>query len=232
MTNNKFAEKNMFEDKFFVRKKVNCEKLISYGFSKADDGYRYSTEVMNGQFLLNVFVTSGGAVTTHMVDTASDEEYTLHKIESSVGAYVGEVRSVCEDMLRDISQKCFEPDVFRSEQTHAVIAYVREKFGDELEFLWEKFTDNAIWRRRDNQKWYGLILTIPRSKLGLNSDEVVEIIDLRLKPEQMSQTVDNKKYFPGWHMSKKSWYTIILDGSVPCDEIFRRIDESYDLAFK
>lgn len=222
----------MFEDKFFVNKKVNCEKLISYGFCETADGFRYSTEVMDGQFLLNVFITSGGAVTTQMIDTVSEDEYTLHKIESSVGAYVGEVRSVCEDVLGDISQKCFEPDVYHSEQTHAVINYVRERFGDELEFLWKKFDDNAIWRRKDTQKWYGLVLTIPRSKLGLNSDEVVEIIVLRIKPEQMAETVDNKKYFPGWHMSKKSWYTIILDGSVPSEEIFRRIDESYDLARK
>lgn len=222
----------MFEDKFFLSKKVNCEKLSSYGFCETEDGYSYSTEVMNGQFQLNVFITNNGAVTTRMIDTASEEEYTLHKIESSVGAYVGEVRAACEDVLRDISQKCYEPDVFRSEQTRAVIEYVREKFGDELEFLWEKFTDNAIWRRKDNQKWYGLILTIPRSKLGLKSDEVVEIIDLRLKPERMAETVDNEKYFPGWHMNKKSWYTIILDGSVPSEEIFRRIDESYELAKK
>ncbi|MCH5299360.1 MAG: MmcQ/YjbR family DNA-binding protein [Ruminococcus sp.] len=222
----------MFEDKFFIGKKVNREKLISYGFSETADGYRYSTEVMNGQFQLNVFVTNGGAVTTQMMDTASDEEYTLHKIESSVGAYVGEVRTVCENVLRDISQNCFDPDVFRSDQTHAVIEYVREKYGDELEFLWKKFSDNAIWRRKDSQKWYGLVLTIPRSKLGLSSDEIVEIIVMRIKPEQMSQTVDNKKYFPGWHMSKKSWYTIILDGSVSNEEIFRRIDESYGLAHK
>ena len=222
----------MFEDKFFINKKVNFEKLLSYGFLMTDDGYRYSNVVMNGQFQLNVFVTNGGAVSTQMIDTASDEEYTLHKIESSVGAYVGEVRAVCEDVLRDISQECFEPDVFHSNQTHAVIKYVREKYGDELEFLWKKFSDNAMWRRKDTQKWYGLILTIPRSKLGLNSDEIVEIVVMRLKPEQMAQTVDNKKYFPGWHMSKKSWYTIILDDSVPSEEIFRRIDESYGLAHK
>lgn len=222
----------MFEDKFFVSKKVNISKLSDYGFSEGKDGYEYSVSVMNGQFRLDVFVTSDGVVSTQMIDTASDEEYTLHKIESSVGAYVGEVKSACEDVLKDIAQKCFEPDIFHSGQTYEVIKYVREKFGDELEFLWKKFDDNAIWRRKDSQKWYGLVLTIPRSKLGLSSDEVVEIIVMRLKPEQMAQTVDNKKYFPGWHMSKKSWYTIILDGSVPSEEIFRRIGESYDLARK
>lgn len=37
------------------------------------------------------------------------------------------------------------------------IEYVRKKYGDELEFLWTKFPDNAAWRRKDNRKWYGVL---------------------------------------------------------------------------
>lgn len=34
---------------------------------------------------------------------------------------------------------------------------------------------------------------------------------------------------PGWHQNKEHWNTIILDGSIPRDEICRMIAESYDL---
>lgn len=34
---------------------------------------------------------------------------------------------------------------------------------------------------------------------------------------------------PGWHQNKEHWNTIILDGSVPTEEIERMIAESYDL---
>lgn len=34
---------------------------------------------------------------------------------------------------------------------------------------------------------------------------------------------------PGYHMSKKHWNTVTLDGNVPDDEIREWIDESYDL---
>jgi predicted DNA-binding protein (MmcQ/YjbR family) len=37
---------------------------------------------------------------------------------------------------------------------------------------------------------------------------------------------------PGYHMNKNHWNTIILDGSVPEDEIFTMINESYDLVVK
>ena len=35
---------------------------------------------------------------------------------------------------------------------------------------------------------------------------------------------------PGYHMNKKHWFTIRLDGSIPPEEIFPRIDVSFSLA--
>jgi predicted DNA-binding protein (MmcQ/YjbR family) len=37
---------------------------------------------------------------------------------------------------------------------------------------------------------------------------------------------------PGYHMNKKHWNTIYLDGSIPNKEIFSWIDHSYDLVSK
>ena len=122
--------------------------------------------------------------------------------------------------------------MFKSKQAKEIIDYIRAKYGDELEFLWQKFPDNAVWRRKDNKKWYGALLIIPKSKLDAHSNEMVEIIDLRIKPEQVKATIDNKKYFAGWHMNKNNWFTIILDDSVPTSEICQRIGESYKLATK
>ena len=37
---------------------------------------------------------------------------------------------------------------------------------------------------------------------------------------------------PGYHMNKKHWNTVILDGSIPNGEIERMIDHSYSLVVK
>lgn len=37
---------------------------------------------------------------------------------------------------------------------------------------------------------------------------------------------------PGYHMNKKHWNTVYIDGSVPDKEIFSWIDHSYDLVLK
>ncbi len=46
----------------------------------------------------------------------------------------------------------------------------------------------------------------------------------------MEMLLLNDDYYPGWHMNKKNWYTIILDGSVATEDICKHIDESYRLA--
>ena len=37
---------------------------------------------------------------------------------------------------------------------------------------------------------------------------------------------------PGYHMNKKHWNTVTLDGSIPDDHIWRMIDDSYKLVVK
>ncbi|MCM1286671.1 MAG: MmcQ/YjbR family DNA-binding protein [Clostridium sp.] len=217
----------MFED-IFKRKKLNVTKLLAYGFEQADEKYTYKTSIMDDSFSLHITIDKKGIVDTSLTDVGSDEEYTLYKT-NALGAFVGEVRLKIEEVLLDISDKCYSPEIFKAKQSKMLIEYVRETYGDELEFLWSKLPDNAIWRRKDNNKWYGALLTIQRCKLGIDSQEIVEVVDLRAEPEELEKLVDEKLYFPGWHMNKKHWYTIILDGSVPNDELFRRIDISYAL---
>ena len=214
----------------FKKSKVNLSKLSAYGFLENDSKYFYCTVLPGSGFSMVVELTRDGLVKATVIDTETNEPYTLHLTDGAVGSFIAGVKKEYEQVLTDIAEKCFEPDIFQCTQTKAAIAYVRQTYGDELEFLWTKFPDNAVWRRKDTQKWYGAILTVPRRKLKLSSDEVAEIIDLRIEPEQMSATVDYKKYFPGWHMNKRNWYTIILDGSVSIEEIYCRIDKSYRLA--
>lgn len=217
---------------FFHNRKANPEKLLAYGFDWDNSGYCCTAEIAEGHFLLVVSISDSGEVRTQVVDKETGDEYILHRTAKATGAFVGMVKADYEAVLAEIAEKCFDPDVFKSEQAKQIIAYVREKYGDELEFLWKKFPDNAIWRRKDTNKWYAAILTVSARKLGQDSDEVMEIIDLRMKPEEIVQIVDNQTYFPGYHMNKKHWITICLDGSVPTDEICGRMDISYQLAVK
>lgn len=217
----------------FDYKSPDYDKLVRYGFTVRGDAYSYTTELLNGQFQLRIEISAAsGEVKTRLIDSATEEPYTLHLVEDAVGAFVGAIRSEYERVLSEISERCFVRDAFKSGYAHKVIGYVRERYGDELEFLWKTSPSTAVWRRKDNRKWYGILFLLSKRKLGLDSDEAVDIIDLRADPEVLSQIADGKRYFPGYHMNKKSWMSICLDGSVPIEEIYAWIDKSYRLAQK
>lgn len=122
--------------------------------------------------------------------------------------------------------------VFQSQQAQELIEYVRETYGDELEFLWQKFPRNAIWRNQSNRTWYSVLLVIPAKKIGAGGDELIEIIDLRFPKGEILSIVDGQKFFEGYHMNKNNWITIKLDGSVPTAEIIALLDQSYQISLK
>ncbi|WP_048000715.1 MmcQ/YjbR family DNA-binding protein [Lactiplantibacillus herbarum] len=216
-------------DVVFENKKINFDQLVPFGFELNDDQYQYQTTIMDHQFTLTVTIATSGRMTTRLMDTATDEEYVLHLSAQASGEFVGQVSAAYQDVLQRIEAACFTDDVFATEQARALIQFVQRTYADELEFLWPKFPKNAVWRRKDNRKWYGALLTVAKNKLGLTGDELVTVIDLRETPDEVAELVDGERYFPGYHMNKRNWYSIVLDDTVSTDEICRRLQASYEL---
>lgn len=218
----------MFED-IFLRKKLIPAKLMQYGFQSKNDTYSFTTEILNGNFILTIIFDEQGKADTSLTEKSTGEEYVLYKT-SAQGSFIGETRAAITEILEDIANKCFKASIFKQEQTLRLIDSVASMYGDALEFLWNKFPDNGVWRRKDTNKWYGAILTVSKNKLGLDSSEIVEIIDLRTPPETMIDLLKQNGFYPGWHMNKKNWFTVILDGSVSDENLYQLIQESYRLA--
>lgn len=162
----------------------------------------------------------------------NNEEYILVDIKGVSGNFVNRIKEEYENIIKDIIDKCMEPDIFKSLQANKIIKYVKEKYNDELEYLWKKFPNNAIWRNKKNNKWYGALLVVKENKLGIKSDKFVEIIDLRFQKENIHKIIDNNRFYPGYHMNKNNWITIKLDNSVETKKIFELIDNSYNLSLK
>lgn len=210
-------------------KTIDYNKLLEYGFVKEDEQYIYKTYISDNQFEVNIVISEKEKY-SKLIDLESNMEFVLVDVESVEGQFVGNLRQDYEKIIEDVITKCTSKEVFKSNQAKEVIEYVEQRYGDKLEFLWEKFDDNAIWRNDQNNKWYALLLTVSKRKLGIESDDIVEIIDLRYQKEEIVRIIDNKNIFPGYHMNKKSWITIKLDNSVDIKQIYKLIDNSYNLS--
>lgn len=136
---------------------------------------------------------------------------------------------------------------YQGEQAKEVIRYVREEYGDELEFLWRD--ENGVWRNPANRKWYGLMMRVERARLGLPTEGKVEILDLRFEKGMAREFVasfgggfgengsagvsragaEDLGILLGYHMNKDNWITVVLDYGVETEEVLALIDRSYQI---
>ncbi len=220
----------MFEE-FFLKKRIVTKQLLKYGFVCAKDTYVYICDIMDGEFSLRISFDNNGNVDTALYDKDTEEEYILYKTESQ-GVFVGMVRYEISKILSDVSERCFVSSSFRGEQTLSLVSYAQALYKSNPEFLWESTPSNGILRREDSGKWYAAILTIPKNKLGFQSSQSVEIVNMHATPDTVRELLRKDGFYPAWHMNKKSWYTVILDGSVDDTVLHALLSDSYRLAGK
>lgn len=209
-------------------RKLNREKILQHGFDIDGENF-IRRQKISGDLTLTIIIDSKGSVTTKIFDS-DGEPYTLHLVEGAAGKFVGAVKAEHERILAEVMAQCFDDEIFSARQTKFIVAHIDETFGDAPEFLWEKYPTFAVFRRRDNRKWYALIAGIPKKFLRLEGDGDVEIMNVRVEPDELDRIADDEKYFRGWHMNKRSWLTVRLDETLTDEELTARLETSFKLA--
>ena len=91
-----------------------------------------------------------------------------------------------------------------------LFAYVKATFGTEPDYPWPQEPEYAVLRHADNGKWYGIVMSVPLSKLGLPGKGNVD-----------------PGILPAYHMNKKHWITILLESGFAEKELRDLLMESY-----
>ena len=59
-----------------------------------------------------------------------------------------------------------------------IFEYVKKQYGTMPEYLWAQSPDNAVLRHK-NGKWYAVVMSVEKCKLGLEGNEFVDIMDVK-----------------------------------------------------
>ena len=109
-----------------------------------------------------------------------------------------------------------------------LFAYIKETYKASPEYLWRRVPGYAVFRHGDNQKWFALVMNVPGSKLGLETDEIVDIVNVKIADPFLADVLTQQEgFFRGYHISKGNWISILLNGTVEFDEISKWLEESY-----
>ena len=210
------------EEEIFARSIPDFSKLVKFGFIKNGSKYSFSGKFLNGDFTADVVVTSGGDVSASVFDVQAGERYLPLRAKSRQSAFVNEVRESYRAFLREIKNACFVPQPFLTDQANRIAREAEKLFGDKIDFPFSTAPDYGVFRNPENRKWYGIIMNIPKSKIensgraaSLSADDaIVEIINVKIDPEKSIELKKRRGFYDAYHMSKKNWITIALDGSV------------------
>lgn len=113
-------------------------------------------------------------------------------------------------------------------QKERLTEYLQNSFGAEAEHLWAQYPDYAVFRHPLSQKWFALFVNIPGSRLGFADEQPVDVLDVKCNPIMVGSLLGEKGYFPAYHMNKKTWISVLLDDSVPDEEIALLLEMGYD----
>ena len=217
----------MFE--IFKAYQFNSKKAKEYGFIENQGVWTYSLTILKGDFLMKITVEDSD-LTFQVFDQETGELYPQVHMESMRGTFVGSVREACLEVLYSIRKACFEVQEFLCPQTKRIMALVQEKYGNQLEYLWEKSPDTAVLRHEDNQKWYAILMRIPWDRLDKGREGLVEAVNL--KHDQVADLLSQNGIYPAFHMNKRYWISLPLDDTLSDERVLELFERSWFLTSK
>lgn len=214
---------------YFNNRKICFDKLEKLDFRKENNYFVYEEKIHNKEFIVQI-ILSKTAKTSKLIEIETKEDYVLVDIDKAKGNFISKLKIEYEKVLEKTIERCSVSQIFKGRDVENIIDYINRTYEDSLEFLWKKFSNNAVVRRKDNKKWYLLFGIIEKKKLGLDSNKLVDILVLRYPKEKRNEIINGKNILPGYHMNKENWITIILDTEIDIETIYHFISISYELA--
>ena len=91
-----------------------------------------------------------------------------------------------------------------------VLTHCLNTYATQPDYPFDDWMESAVLRHTDNQKWYAIAMRVSRRKFGLNSDEVVDVVNLKLPTEMFGSFGAADGVYPAYHMNKLHWISVLL----------------------
>ena len=90
------------------------------------------------------------------------------------------------------------------------LEYCLSAYSTAPDYPFDEDFETAVLRHADNRKWYAIVMRVSRRKLGLDSDEVIDIVNLKLPTEMFGSFGAADGVYPAYHMNKLHWISVLL----------------------
>ena len=92
----------------------------------------------------------------------------------------------------------------------AFLDYCLDTYGTSADYPFDEDFETAVLRHTGSRKWYALVMRISRRKVGIDSDEMVDVVNLKLPLEMFGSFGAADGVYPAYHMNKLHWISVLL----------------------
>ena len=93
---------------------------------------------------------------------------------------------------------------------HSFLSYCSGTYNTSPDYPLDEDFETAVLRHADNRKWYALVMRVSRRKFGFDSDEVIDVVNLKLPVEMFGSFGAADGVYPAYHMNKLHWISVLL----------------------
>ena len=106
-------------------------------------------------------------------------------------------------------------------------SYCLSTYSTAPDYPFDEDFETAVLRHADNRKWYALVMRVSRHKFGLDSDEVIDVVNLKLPTEMFGSFGATDGVHPAYHMNKLHWISVLLPDA-PADVVQFLVNVSFE----
>jgi len=90
------------------------------------------------------------------------------------------------------------------------LEYCLSTYNTSPDYPFDDLFETAVLRHNDNKKWYALVMRVSRRKFGIDSDEVIDVVNLKLPTEMFGSFGAADGVYSAYHMNKLHWISVLL----------------------
>ena len=109
------------------------------------------------------------------------------------------------------------------------LEYCLSAYSTAPDYPFDEDFETAVLRHADNRKWYAIVMRVSRRKFGFDSDEVIDVVNLKLPTEMFGSFGASDGVYPAYHMNKLHWVSVLLPDS-PDDIVRFLVNVSFEAA--
>ena len=113
-----------------------------------------------------------------------------------------------------------------------IVSFIKKQYDVSPEYLFEGDFTTAVFRHNDTKKWFGIIMNVKCSTLGIEGEGSTDVMNVKCDPLLVDILVQQQGYLRAYHMNKRLWVSILIDSGIDFKEICGLIDASFGLTDK